>query len=78
VKAFATLKSTSLLPLELVNILQTDASGLRGWSSGAASDLQTILDRFTRPRRETKLAKREILDWQTVELRFRTLPQGSI
>lgn len=77
-KAFATLKSTSLLPLELVNILQADASGLRGRSSESDSDLQTVLDRLTRPRRETKLAKREILDWQTVELRFRTLPQGSI
>jgi hypothetical protein len=76
-KAFATLKNTSLLSLELANILQTDAIGLRGGFSEFDSGLQTVLDRFTRPRREI-LTKREILDWQTVELRFRTLPQGSI
>jgi hypothetical protein len=45
--AFASLKSTTLLPLELVNILQTDAIGLRGGSSESDSDLLAVLPGVT-------------------------------
>lgn len=77
-KAFATLESTSLASLELVNILEADGAGLKGGSSKADDNLETILNQLTRPPGDGRLAREEILGWQTVEVHVRTLPRGSI
>lgn len=74
-KAFATLESTSLLSLQMANILEAGKALRGGQSLKFDSALQTVLDRLTRPRREAKVTDK-VLDWQTDELCVRTLPQG--